>query len=203
MGFTGVRLKSVILSAALAVAIPAAAQIGFSPSYTFLKAVKDSDAKTITDMLNKAGSGGVIINTKSQDNGDTALHIVTRRRDLTYLNFLLAKGADPNVANNAGLTPLYMATQMRWSDGVSVLLDRRARPDMASALGATALTRAVQNYDTTSVALLLRAGANPLKAESGSGLSARDYAARDPRAAAILRMIDEAKPKPKANYGPN
>ena len=42
------------------------------------------------------------------------------------------------------------------------------------------------------------APANPLKAESGSGLSARDYAARDPRAANILRMIDEAKPKPKA-----
>lgn len=197
------RLKTIILGAALAVASPAGAQMGFSPSYTFLKAVRDSDAKTITDMLNKAGSGSVIINTKSQDNGDTALHIVTRRRDLTYLNFLLAKGADPNVTNNADLTPLYMATQMRWADGVSVLLDRRAKPDMASALGATALTRAVQNYDTTIVALLLRAGANPLKAEAGSGLSARDYAARDPRAANILRLLDEAKPKPKSNYGPN
>lgn len=203
MGLSGVRLKTIMTALALATAIPAAAQIGFSPSYTFLKAVKDADAKTITEMLNKAGSGSVIINTKSQDNGDTALHIVTRRRDLTYLNFLLAKGADPNVANNADLTPLYMATQLRWTEGVSVLLDRGARPDMPSALGATALTRAVQNYDSTAVTLLLRAGANPLKAESGSGLSARDYAARDPRAANILKLIDEAKPKPKSKYGPN
>ncbi len=197
------RLKTIITGLALAAAMPAAAQMGFSPSYVFLKAVKDADAKTITEMLNKAGSGSVIINTKSQDNGDTALHIVTRRRDLVYLNFLLARGADPNVTNKADVSPLFMATQMRWAEGVSLLLDRRARPDLPSALGATALTRAVQNYDASIVALLLRAGANPLKAEAGSGLSARDYAARDPRAVNILRMIDEAKPKPKANYGPN
>ncbi|HTI30622.1 MAG TPA: ankyrin repeat domain-containing protein [Sphingomonas sp.] len=203
MGMSGVRLKTIITGAALALAVPAAAQLGFSQSYTFLKAVRDSDAKTISEMLTKAGIGSVIINTKSQDTGDTALHIVTKRRDLTYLNFLLSRGADPDVKNNADLSPLYMATQLRWAEGVSVLLDRRAKPDLPSALGATALTRAVQNYDSTIVALLLRAGANPLKAEAGSGLSARDYAARDPRAANILRMIDEAKPKPKANYGPN
>lgn len=203
MGFSDVQLKTVMTGLALAVALPAAAQTSFSPSYTFLKAVKDADGNKITEILNKAGSGSVIINTKSQDNGDTALHIVTRRRDITYLNFLLSRGADPNVNNNADLTPLYMATQLRWTEGMSLLLDRGAKADLPSALGATPLTRAVQNYDTTAVALLLRAGANPLRAESGSGLSARDYAARDPRAGNILRMIDEAKPKPKANYGPN
>lgn len=199
------RLKTIITGVvlALALAVPAAAQMGFSQSYVFLKAVKDSDGAKITDILSKAGSAQVIINTQDQANGDTALHIVTRRRDTTYLNFLLARGAEPNVTNKAGLSPLYMAVQMRWAEGVSLLLDRRAKPDLAGALGATPLTRAVQNYDSATVALLLRAGANPLKAEAGSGLSARDYAARDPRAAAILRQIDEAKPKPKANYGPN
>jgi ankyrin repeat protein len=198
-----VRLTAIFSGLALAIAIPAAAQMGFSPSYLFLKAVKDADGKTLTEMLNKAGSGSVIINTKSQDTGDTALHIVTRRRDLTYLNFLLSRGADPNVANNAEVTPLYMATQMRWTEGVSLLLDRGARPDMPSSLGSTPLARAVQNYDANIAALLLRAGANPLRAEAGSGLSPRDYAARDPRAANILRLIDEAKPKAKSNYGPN
>jgi uncharacterized protein len=200
---SGVRLKTVILGAALAFAVPAAAQMGFSQSYTFLKAVKDADGNKLNEILSKAGSAQVIINTHDQDNGDTALHIVTRRRDLTYLNFLLSRGADPNTTNKADLTPLYMATQMRWAEGVSLLLDRKAQPDMASALGATALTRAVQNNDSTIVALLLRAGANPRKAETGSGMSAHDYAERDPRAAAILRQLDEAKPKPKANYGPN
>lgn len=199
------RFRTILTGAALAVAlpVPAAAQMGFSPSYLFLKAVKDSDVKTINEMLNKAGSGSVIINTKNQDNGDTALHIVTRRRDLIYLNYLLGRGADPDLKNKADVSPLFMATQMRWTEGVSLLLDRRANPNLTSALGATPLTRAVQNYDSNIVALLLRAGANPLKAEAGSGLSARDYAARDPRAANILRMIDEAKPKPKASYGPN
>ena len=197
------RLKTIITGAALALAVPATAQLGFSQSYTFLKAVKDSDGNKITDILSKAGSAQVIINTQSPENGDTALHIVTRRRDMTYLNFLLSRGADPNLRNKTGLSPLIMATQMRWAEGVSLLLDRRAQPDLTSALGETALTRAVQNNDSTIVALLLRAGANPLKPEAGSGLSARDYAARDPRGAVILRQIDEAKPKAKSNYGPN
>ena len=201
----GVRLKTIIAGIALVLtpAPPAFAQMGFSPSYVFLKAIRDSDVAKINEYLNKAGSGQVIINTQDQATGDTALHIVTRRRDLVYLNYLLSRGADPNKANKAGLSPLMMAVQMRWTEGMSVLLDRKAQPDFASALGETPLTRAVQNYDSTAVALLLRAGANPLKPETGSGLSARDYAARSPRAAAILRQIDEAKPKPKANYGPN
>jgi ankyrin repeat protein len=196
-------LKTIITGAALAFAVPAAAQMGFSQSYTFLKAVKDSDVTKLNEILSKSASAAVIINTQDQANGDTALHIVTRRRDLAYLNFFLGKGADPNVTNKADISPLYLATQLRWAEGVSLLLDRKARPDISNSLGATALTRAVQNYDSTIVALLLRAGANPLKAETGSGLSARDYAVRDPRAANILRMIDEAKPKPRANYGPN
>lgn len=197
------RLKTIITGAALGLAVPAAAQMGFSQSYVFLKAVKDQDATKITDILSKAGSAQVIINTQSPDTGDTALHIVTRKRDLTYLNFFLSRGADPNIRNKQGQSPLLIATQSRWTEGVSLLLDRRATPDIASSLGETPLTRAVQNVDTTSVGLLLRAGANPLKPEAGSGLSARDYAARDPRAAVILRQIDEARPKPKAKYGPN
>lgn len=197
------RFKTIIPVMVLALAAPAAAQMGFSQGYVFLKAVRDKDPTKINEILSKAGSAQVVINTTDKDNGDTALHIVTRRRDLQYLNFLLAKGADPNVRNRAGMSPLLMATQTRWTEGMSLLLDRRAQPDLASALGETPLTRAVQNVDNNAVALLLRAGANPLKPEAGSGLSARDYAQRDPRAAVILRAIDEAKPKPKANYGPN
>lgn len=198
-----VRFKTIMTCAALALAAPSAAQMGFSQSYQFLKAVKDKDGNKISDILSKAGAAQVIINTADQASGDTALHIVTRRRDLPYLNFMLSRGADPNVRNRTGASPLLMATQQRWPEGVSLLLERRAQPDLASGLGETPLTAAVKANDAASAALLLRAGANPLKAETGSGLSARDYAQRDPRAAAILRAIDEAKPKPKANYGPN
>jgi uncharacterized protein len=200
-----VRLKAIFGGAALALALtaPAVADVGFTQSYLFLKAIKDQDVQKINEILSKAGSGQVIINTKSTDNGDTALIIVTRRRDIPYLNFLLSRKADPNLKNNADISPLYLATQMRWSEGVSLLLDHGAQADITSALGETPLTRAVQNGDSTSVALLLRAGANPLKAESGSGLSAHDYAKKDPRLVNILRQLDEAKPKPKANYGPN
>jgi uncharacterized protein len=61
----------------------------------------------------------------------------------------------------------------------------------------------VQNRDLNSVRLLLMAGANPAKRDIGSGLSARDYAVRDSRAALILKAIDEARPRPKGAIGPN
>ena len=204
-GIPGVRLKAMISGAALALALsaPASADIGFSPSYTFLKAIKDADGNKVNEILSKAGSAQVIINTKAQDTGDTALIIVTRRRDLAYLNFLLSRKADPNLKNNDDASPLYIATQLRWVEGVSLLLDHAAQADITSSLGETPLTRAVQNNDSTIVALLLRAGANPLKAEAGSGLTARDYAKRDPRLVGVLRQLDEVKPKPKVNYGPN
>jgi hypothetical protein len=38
--------------------------------------------------------------------------------------------------------------------------------------------------------MLLNAGANPDKADSAAGYSARDYAKRDPRAREILKLID-------------
>jgi len=47
------------------------------------------------------------------------------------------------------------------------------------------------------------AGANPAKHDLSAGYSARDYAVRDPRAAAILKAIDEAHPRPKTAVGPN
>jgi len=43
---------------------------------------------------------------------------------------------------------------------------------------------------------LLEVGANPNQTDTASGMSARDYAERDPRASAILRMIDSIKSAP-------
>ena len=44
--------------------------------------------------------------------------------------------------------------------------------------------------------LLLDAGANPDKTDNAAGLSARDYATRDPRARDILNLINATRPKP-------
>ncbi len=197
-----IRLGALALTLS-AVAVPTLAPAQFSPSFTFLKNVRDRDGQKVTDAITKPGSGAIIIDTKDPANGETALHIVTKGRDTTWLNFLLAKGANANVRDHAGNTPLMVAAQLGWADGISLLVQRRASVDMANSAGETPLIRAVQNRDVNTVRLLLMAGANPAKRDIASGLSARDYAARDPRGALILRTIDEARPKPKASVGPS
>ena len=186
-----------------AVALPSVAPAQFSASYSFLKSVRDRDGQKVTDAIAKPGSGAIIIDTKDPATGDTALHIVTKGRDTVWLNFLLAKGAKPDVRNLSGDTPLMIAAQLGWADGIALLVQRRATVDLANGAGETPLIRAVQNRDANTVRLLLMAGANPAKRDIASGLSAREYAARDPRGATILRTIDEARPKPKAAIGPN
>jgi len=197
-----IRLGALLFALA-AIAAPSMASAQFSAGFNFLKAVRDRDGQKVTDAIAKPGSGAIIIDTKDSTTGESALHIVTKSRDTTWLNFLLAKGAKPDVRNNAGDTPLMIASQLGWAEGISLLVQKRASVDLANSAGETPLIRAVQNRDVNTVRLLLMAGANPAKRDLGSGLSAREYAARDPRGALILRAIDEARPKPKASVGPN
>ena len=90
-------------TAVLAVAgMPAQAQISFSNSYTFLKAVKDRDGDKVTNLLSSPST--FVINTRENGTGNGALHIVTRDRDLTWLNFLLTKGAKVDLENGEGDT---------------------------------------------------------------------------------------------------
>ena len=189
--------------ALVAVMLPVAAQAQFSESYSFLKAVRDRDGEKVTTAINKPGSGAVMINTRDSATGEGALHIVAKRRDVTWLSFLLSKGANPDMRDGSGNTALMISAQLGFAEGLSLLLDRRAQVDLANSSGETPLIRAVQNRDIATVRTLLAAGANPAKADTSSGLSARQYAERDLRSAAIVKAIDEAKPKPKAKVGPN
>jgi ankyrin repeat protein len=179
---------ALVLAALALTAVPATAQ--FSDSYNFLKAVKDADGKEAEKFINQPGSGSVIINTRDDGTGQTALHIVTERRDLTWLGYLLGKGAKPNVADKKGVTPLMLAVQLGWADGASLLLRLKADVDATNRAGETALIRAVQLRNTELVRLLLKAGANPDKQDSVAGYSARDYATQDGRGNAILALIE-------------
>ena len=175
-------------------ATPGIVQAQFSESFNFLKAVKERDGAKVTEYLNKPGSGSVIVNTRDGSTGETALHLVAAGRDSLWLGFLLQRGANPDIRDGRGNTALMIATQLGWTDGIQTLLARRAGVDVTNSSGETPLMRAVQNRDIASVRLLLAAGANPNKPDNAAGLSAKDYAARDPRAAAILKEIVEAKP---------
>jgi len=195
--FVGHRTLATLFAAVAAfllLASPAAAQ--FSDSYKFLKAVRDNDGNTVTEMLQKPGS--TLINTKDFSSGETALHIVVKRRDVQWLAFLLGKGADPDVRDGEGNTPMLVAAQLRFADGIQTLISGKASVDAENGRGETPLIVAVQNRDMTSVRILLGAGANPNKPDRIAGMSARDYAARDSRSGAILKMIEDAKAaKPK------
>jgi uncharacterized protein len=176
------------LAALSITSVPAAAQ--FSDSYNFLKAVKDRKGEDAEKFINEPGSGSVIINTRDNGTGETALHIVTARRDSTWLSYLLGKGANPNLSDKKGVTPLMLATQLGWADGATLLIKLKAQVDATNRSGETALIRAVQLRNAEMVRLLMKAGANPDKQDTVAGYSARDYAAQDGRGSAILAIIE-------------
>lgn len=183
---------------AVLIAVPAFAQ--YSEGYNFLKAVRERDGTKTTEMLGP-GKAGTVIDTRDQA-GEGALHIVTRRRDDQWLSFLLGRGANPNVRDGGGNTPLTIASQIGFVDGAQTLIRRRAQVDLANGAGETPLILAVQNRDLAMVRVLIAAGADPDRADSAAGMSARDYAQRDGRSAAILRVIDAPREEPEVRHRP-
>ena len=175
--------------AVAALAVPATAQ--FSDSYNFLKAVRESDGAKVIELLRKSAT---IIDTRDYQSGEAAMHIVVKRRDMTWLAFLLDKGARTDVRDAQGDTPLSVAARIGFVSGLQLLIGQNAAVDVENGRGETPLIYAVHNHDLATVRMLIAAGANPNRADHIAGKSARDYAADDPRAAQILKVIEDAKP---------
>lgn len=183
-----------IMSGGLALAVPAHAQ--FSEGYRFLEAVKKLDGSKVTDMLSDPS---VSINTRDVTSGETALHAVVQKRNQVWVDFLLQKGANPNIADVKGITPLMLAANLGFLEGVQSLINGGARVDIANQTGETPLISAVHRRDVAMVRALLKAGANADRADN-SGRSARDYASYDGRGSAVLTEI-EAAAKAKSAAG--
>ena len=187
-----------VLAVAGLVQSPAWAQ--FRGGYAFLQAVESRDGTKATTALNDDAS---LINTRHPDTGETALIIVTKRRDLTWLRFLLAKGADPAISDRQGTTPLMHAALLNMTDGAEELLNDKAPIDQTNRRGETALILAAQTKNVAMVRLLVRRGANPDKADHVAGMSARDYAKRDDRTGQLVAILDAKPDAPAREFGPS
>lgn len=171
------------------VTMPALAQIGFSESYTFLKAVRERDGAVVDTITSNPSSTAV--NARDRDTGEGALHILVRGRDYNFLVFLLARRARPDIGTNDGTTPLMMAAQIGWREGAEQLLARGANVNLSNSRGETPLMYAVQRNDLAMVRLLLAQGADPNQTDNVSGNSAMDYARQGgSRSTSVLRALE-------------
>ena len=153
------------------------------------------------------GDGGpTLINTRDATTGDTALHIVTARRDLQWMTFLLYKGSNVNARNDRGETPLSLAVGVGFVEGVDMLLSGGARVNDPGADGETPLIAAVHQRNIQLVRTLIKAGGDPTRADN-SGRTARDYAQLNGKDSAIAGEIEiaakAAVERKKQTYGPS
>ena len=203
---TKLRPFLLTLSVLLAGSLAAPAQAQFSESYKFLESVRKKEGQQVTDKLDLPGT--TIINTRDLTSGETALHIVTSRRDLTWMSFLIGRGANVNIRDAKGVTPLVLATNLGFIEGVDLLITNHARVDESNNAGETPLITADHNRNIGLMRILLKAGANPDRSDN-SGRSARDYALLEGRSNPLINEIqNSAKVKDphspaRPSYGPS
>jgi ankyrin repeat protein len=184
--------------AALTIAVPAGAQVGGFDGINFVGAIRSGDNAKALELMRARPT---IINARDEA-GRTALMEAIARRDDDWTMYLISLGADPNLAARNGDTALITAARIGYGEAVRELVSNGARVDAANRMGETALIIAVQQRSTPIVKLLLERGANPDRADSAAGLSAREYAKRDPRARDVLTLIEagaNAKKQPKSD----
>ncbi|WP_327194525.1 ankyrin repeat domain-containing protein [Novosphingobium beihaiensis] len=196
-------LKAAIPALAMGLVLPAPAWADFSDGYKFLESVKKKEGEKVEQAIMDSSQ---IVNARDISTGETALHIVTKRRDRTWLSYLIGKGANVNQGDDHGLTPLQLAINLGWRDGAEFLVEHGARTDVSNDAGETPLISAVHRHDTQLMKVLLEAGANPDVADN-SGRSARDYAKLEGENNSLLTTIDTyakkgASKSSKPVYGP-
>ena len=194
-----VRLVRALVMAAALVSVPAGAQLYGSDGEAFVSAMKEGQFSKALELVEKPGS--TVVNYRGSD-GDAGLHLAVRQRDASWVGFLLARNADPNLGNADGDTPMILAARIGFSEGVARMLMHGAQVDKTNKLGETALIVGVERRQPGIVRMLLEAGANPDMPDYASGYSARDYAKRDTRSTEILKLIENVKAKKKPSVGP-
>ena len=203
MALPRVILKAALPALAMGLLLSSPARADYSDGYKFLESVKKKEGEKVEQAIMDSGQ---IVNSRDISTGETALHIVTARRDMTWLSYLIGHGANVNQGDDHGLTPLQMAVNLGWREGAEFLVQHGARTDVSNDAGETPLISAVHRHDTQLMKVLLQAGADPDMADN-SGRSARDYAKLEGDGSNLTTTIDTYAKKDAAKgskpvYGP-
>lgn len=140
------------------------------------EAAFDGDIETLTRLLD-AGSE---INALDATSGQTALLSAIENIEDAAVEYLLARGADPNLRGYGGVTPLQLAIEI-------AVEEAKSRLDSTGEL---------QAPTTVALELLLRAGADPRQLDA-NGRSALDWAKRHqhaPALALLAKHLSEIQP---------
>lgn len=118
-------------------------------------------------------------------------------RDTAGIELLLARGAQPSLANDEGNDPLMMSARHGLVDAVVALLRAGADARRANRFGTTALMQAARGHLVETCRALIRAGADR-GAKDERGLSAAEYARElgqaPPELQALLTPSDSSAP---------
>ncbi len=104
------------------------------------------------------------------EDGGTPLHQAVAHRQKGFVEFLLARKANPNIRNGAGSAPLHEAVRAGWLEGAEMLLKGGADPNVRDGFDNSPLHIALPEEGRAGgVALLLKYGADPaLKDRNGN-----------------------------------
>lgn len=105
------------------------------------------------------------INAKDAD-GNTALHVAATINDVDLINFLITKGANPEIKNNLSQTPLHVAIDNNSVDAASFLSTYKTLLFSKNADGITALDQGL-NKDPLYYDLFITAKSGELKDSDG------------------------------------
>jgi ankyrin repeat protein len=180
--------------AAASLAVPATAQDGGYDGAQFVKAIQEGKSDDAVKLFKAKPS---LVNARDF-NGQTALVAAIDVRDDQWAGYLLQQGADPNLPGTGRETPLMAAARRGLPQVVDWLIQLGAKVDAENNRGETALIVAVQNVQEGQIPIvqaLLDAGADPDKADSAQGYSARDYARQKNRVPRLLQIIEAKRPK--------
>jgi len=112
---------------------------------------------------------GTDINSKSPNGGFTPLHFAIGIGQAKTAEFLLSKGALPDIKNNEGSTPLMNAITQKKERLVKLLIDYKADVNLADRNGLPIIYVVSYGGDYDMIELLYNAGAN-IAVKDGNGI---------------------------------